>query len=224
MKSYLWVFILILMACKKEVIPDPEPVLLIGPQNNNKCNTATQISDQQSQVNFSWQEALHTDEYELVVRNILTNVDQKKVTLRLTTNVILERGKQYSWWVHSKSEQSEKISKSEVWTFYLEGNSESNYFPFPAKLVSPENHSQVSLENGTLVLKWEAIDLDNDIESYDVYLGADPEDLSLALEELTTNSVTVTLNPDRYYYWKVATRDKKGNISHSTFGVFKTSP
>jgi len=160
----------------------------------------------------------------LVVRNILTNVDQKKVTLRFTTNVILERGKQYSWWVHSKSEQSEKISKSEVWTFYLEGNSESNYFPFPAKLVSPENHSQVSLENGTLVLKWEAIDLDNDIESYDVYLGDDPEDLSLALEELTTNSVTVTLNPDRYYYWKVATRDKKGNISHSTFGVFKTSP
>lgn len=83
MKSYLWVFILILMACKKEVIPDPEPALLIGPQNNNKCNTATQISDQQSQVNFSWQEALHTDEYELVVRDILTNVDQKKSNLTL---------------------------------------------------------------------------------------------------------------------------------------------
>ena len=88
MKRYLCVFLLILAACKKEVIPDPEPALLIGPVNNDNCNTAIRISDQQSQVNFSWQEALHTDEYELVVRDILTNVDQKKLTLRLTLSLI----------------------------------------------------------------------------------------------------------------------------------------
>lgn len=67
-----------LVACKKEVIPDPEPGLLIGPVNNDNCNTAIVLNDQKSQVNFSWQEADHTDEYELVVRDVLTNVDQKK--------------------------------------------------------------------------------------------------------------------------------------------------
>lgn len=224
MKRYLCVFLLILAACKKEVIPDPEPALLIGPVNNDNCNTAIRISDQQSQVNFSWQEALHTDEYELVVRDILTNVDQKKLTLRLTSSVVLQRGKQYSWWVNSKSEQTENITKSEVWTFYLEGLSTSSHFPFPAKLLSPENNAQVSLENESLTLRWEAVDLDNDIESYDVYLGADPDDLNLAVENLTSNSLTTTLNSDQYYYWKVATRDQEGNISHSSIGVFRTSP
>ena len=77
MKRYLFLFVLVLVACKKEVIPDPEPALLIGPVNNDNCNTAIVLNDQKSQVNFSWQEAAHTDEYELVVRDILTNMDQK---------------------------------------------------------------------------------------------------------------------------------------------------
>jgi len=223
MKRYLYILFLILASCKKEVIPDPEAALLLGPENNNNCNTAIQVSDQQSQVNFSWQEALHTDEYELVVRDILTNVDQKKETLRLSSSVVLERGKQFSWWVNSMSEQTENIAKSEVWTFYLEGLPTSSHFPFPAKLLIPENNSQVSLENGTLNLRWEVVDLDNDVESYDVYFGTDPDDLNLAVENLTANSISLTLNPDQYYYWKVSTRDKEGNVSHSIVGVFRTS-
>lgn len=223
MKKYFWI-VLMLAACKKEVIPDPEPALLIGPKNNDNCNTAIRVSDQQSQVNFSWQEALHTDEYELVVRDILTNIDQKKLTLRFTSSIVLQRGKQYSWWIHSKSEQTENITKSEVWTFYLEGLPTSSHFPFPAKLISPENNVQVSLENGSLTLRWEAVDLDNDIESYDVYLGVDPDDLSMEAENLTSNSHTFTLNSDRYYYWRVATRDREGNVSYSGIGVFRTSP
>ena len=160
MKRYYWVLLLMLVACKKEVIPDPEPGLLIGPVNNDNCNTAIVLNDQKSQVNFSWQEAAHTDEYELVVRDILTNVDQKKQTIRFFSTVVLDRGKQYSWWVNSLSEQTENISKSQVWTFYLEGLPTSSHFPFPAKLLSPENNAQVSLENGVLTLRWEAVDLD----------------------------------------------------------------
>ncbi len=224
MKRCYWVLLLILVACKKEVIPDPESVLLLAPENNNNCTTAIRVSDQQSQVNFSWQESLHTDEYELVVRDILTNVDQKKLTLRFSSSIVLENGKQYSWWVNSKSFQTENIAKSQVWTFYIEGIPTSSHFPFPAKLLSPENNTQVSLENGVLTLRWEAVDLDNDVVDYDVYLGPDPDDLELALENLTTNSISATLIPDRYYYWKVATRDKQGNISNSDIGVFRTSP
>ena len=223
-KGNYWILLLMLVACKKEVIPDPEPVLLLGPENNNICTTAVRVSDQQSQVNFSWQESLYTDEYELVVRDILTNVDKKKLTLRLSSSIVLESGKQYSWWVNSKSLQTDNISKSQVWTFYIEGPPTSFHFPFPAKLLSPENNAQVSLENGILILRWEAIDLDNDIVGYDLYLGSDPDDLELAEENLTSNSISATLIPDRYYYWKVATRDQQGNVSHSDISVFKTSP
>ena len=212
------------MTCKKEVIPDPEPALLIGPENNNNCTTAIRLSDQQSQVNFTWQESPHTDEYELVVRDILTNVDQKKQTLRFSSSMVLKSGKQYSWWVNSKSLQTDNIAKSQVWTFYLEGIPNDSHFPFPAKLLSPENNSQVSLDNSVLTLSWEAVDLDNDELYYDLYLGADPNNLELAAENIVTNSISVTLIPDRYYYWKVTTKDMQGNISQSNIGFFRTSP
>ncbi len=224
MKRYYWILLLMLVACKKEVIPDPEPALLFGPENNNNCTTAIRLSDQQSQVKFSWQESLHTDEYELVVRDILTSVDQKKQTLRLSSSIILYSGKQYSWWVNSTSLQTDNIAKSQVWNFYIEGLSTSSHFPFPAKLVSPDNNAQVSLENGVLTMRWEAVDLDNDVVNYDVYLGADPDDLDLIGENITTNSISVALIPDRYYYWKVATRDQQGNVSHSNVRIFRTYP
>ena len=224
MRRYLFIIFLIGISCKKESIPDPEASILIGPLNNDNCSSAVRISDQRSQVSFSWQEAIHTDEYELVVRDILTNIDQKKETIRLFTSIILDRGKQYAWWVNTKSEQSETITKSEVWTFYLEGQPKSSNFPYPAKLLSPENNSQVSLLDGKFTLRWESDDLDNDIESHDVYLGTDPDGLSLVAENLTSFTVSATLSTDQYYYWKVATKDEEGNVSESQIGVFKTLP
>ncbi len=223
MKRCFFIVLMILVSCKKEVIPDPEPAVLLGPENNNSCNTAVRISDQKSQVNFNWQTALHADKYELVIRDILTNVDQKKETIRLYSSVVLDRAKQYAWWVNSKSEQTETVTKSEVWTFYLEGTQTLSHFPFSAKLVSPKNNAKIRLENGALTLVWEAVDLDGDIESYDVYIGAGPDDLILAAENLTSNSITASLDSDQSYYWKVLTRDQEGNISQSPVGYFKTS-
>jgi len=223
MKKYCLLFLLILVSCKKEVIPDPEPAILLGPQNNNNCNTAIVVNDQQSQVNFSWQEAQHTDEYELVVRDLLTNTDTKKNSIRLFTSMVLERGKQYSWWVNSLSDQKETVGKSEIWTFYLEGLQNSSHFPFPAKLISPENNAQVSLENGAFTLRWEGVDLDDDIISYDIYIGIDPDELQLRVENHTNNTISAILNADQIYYWKVVTRDEEGNLSHSPIGIFRTT-
>ncbi|MDA0201417.1 MAG: hypothetical protein O2878_07030 [Bacteroidetes bacterium] len=223
MKKYCLLFLLILVSCIKEVIPDPEPAMLLGPLNNNNCNTAIVVNDQQSQVNFSWQEAQHTDEYELVVRDLLTNTDAKKNSIRLFTSMVLERGKQYSWWVNSLSDQKETVGKSEIWTFYLEGLQNSSHFPFPAKLISPENNAQVSLENGAFTLRWEGVDLDDDIISYDIYIGTDPDELQLRVENHTINSISANLMADQIYYWKVTTRDDEGNVSNSLVGSFRTT-
>ena len=221
--KYYFLVLLSVFACKKEIIITPDPPLLVGPQNNNSCTTATVISNSQSQVDFSWQSALNADEYELVIRDTESDFETTQTTFRLYSSIVLERAKQYSWWVISKSTVYETSSESSIWTFYLEGSQQASHFPFSADLVSPQANQQISLNDGKFVLSWEATDLDNGIMEYDLYLGTDPEELVLKAEKLTTNSYEIALNTDQYYYWKVLTRDREGNVSSSAVGLFKTS-
>ena len=211
------------IACEKEVIIPPDPVLLIGPVNNNSCTSETIISSQKSQVNFRWQSALNADEYELVIRDIQTNSDIQLNTFRTFSFVVLDRGKQYSWWVISKYNADQTFSKSSVWTFYLEGSQKSSHFPFPANLLNPKSNEQISLNDGKYIFRWETTDLDDDIIEYDIYLGTEPDEFTLLAERLSLTSIELSLNPNQFYYWKVITRDSEGNVSSSTVNGFKTS-
>ena len=223
LKAFLLLLILIL-GCKKEVIPLPEAVVLIGPANNNSCNTALPIDDDQSQVTFDWELALNSDSYQLVVEDLTTGNKTLEATFRVSESTVLKRGRPYSWWVISKSERTEEVAKSEVWSFYLEGIQEESHLPFPAKLISPNINEQVSLDNGEFTFRWEGLDLDGDIVSYDFYLGEDPESLSLHSSKLTDPFVSIALESDTYYYWKIYTRDLVENGSNSQINVFKTEP
>ena len=78
MKRLFVLVILLFLTCGPEPIPDPEPALLILPDNLNACNTATRVNNFQRQVRFQWAAGLHTDSYELVVVNNLTG--QKETT------------------------------------------------------------------------------------------------------------------------------------------------
>jgi len=91
-------------------------------------------------------------------------------------------------------------------------------------LISPYTNEQVSLENGEFTFRWEGLDLDGDIASYDFYLGEDPESLTLNSSRLTNSFLSITLESDTYYYWKIYTRDKIENGSNSQINVFKTEP
>ena len=215
--------VFLVMACEKEVIITPDPPLLIGPINNDSCTSETIISSQKSQVNFRWQAALNADEYELVVRDIQTNLDIQLNTFRIYNPVVLDRGKQYSWWVISKYNKDQTFSKSRIWTFYLEGPQKSSHFPFPANLLNPKSNEQISLNDGKYTFRWESIDLDKDIIEYDFYIGIDPVELTLLAERLSLNSIELSLNPNQLYYWKVITRDSEGNVSSSPVEGFKTS-
>ena len=215
--------VFLVMACEKEVIITPDPPLLIGPINNDSCTSETIISSQKSQVNFRWQAALNADEYELVVRDIQTNLDIQLNTFRIYNPVVLDRGKQYSWWVISKYNADQTFSKSRIWTFYLEGPQKSSHFPFPANLLNPKSNEQISLNDGKYTFRWESIDLDKDIIEYDFYIGIDPVELTLLAERLSLNSIELSLNHNQLYYWKVITRDSEGNVSSSPVEGFKTS-
>ena len=213
---------MLVFAYKKEVIITPEPPLLIGPENNNSCTTSTVISESQSQVTFNWLSALDADEYELVVRDIENGTDYKKQIFRILTSMILERGKTYSWWVFSKNNSFETQAKSSIWTFYLEDSQKISNFPAPANLITPKANQQISLTNGKYLFRWDAIDLDNDIIEYKIYLGSDSNNLKLYSENFNVNFLEIDLNPNQYYYWKVLTIDSEGNTSTSAIQMFKT--
>ena len=108
------------------------------------------------------------------------------------------------------------------WVFYLEGHSKSSYLPFPAKLISPGSEEQVNLDNGRFIFQWEGRDLDNDIISFDFYLGEDIDELKLINSGLTGTSIEIELEVGKNYYWKIITTDSKGNTS-SSLGSFSTS-
>jgi len=212
-----------LLSCKKEVIPDPEPVILSSPQNGDSCNTSLNISPEESQVTFQWLQSLHTDSYEININNSDNGEIQKKITVLNSENITLKRGFPYSWWVFSKSEKSSIISKSQVWVFYLEGVSQSVHLPFPARLVSPDVEEEITLDNGKFFFQWEGRDLDNDIISFDFYLGEDVDEMILIRSGLTGTGVEIELDEGKNYYWKIITKDSNHSTSSSALGVFSTS-
>jgi hypothetical protein len=211
----------VLFSCKKksEPIPAPSAALLTSPLKNESCNTGTALSATESTVVFNWAIASNTETYELSIRNLLSNEVSTKIASSNTASATLKRNTPYSWFVTSKSSRTAEINKSEVWKFYNAGLSTTSYAPFPAEIVAPKMNDIAIVSGGKATLSWTGLDVDNDIVGYDVYFGANASPVlyqgNLAAN-VTTLSVTVTTNT---YYWKIITKDSKGNSSDS--GVFK---
>ena len=211
-----------LWSCKPDPIPEPIAAQLLAPENLDNCSTADKINDNESQVSFLWNTALHTDDYELVIRNQSTGILIRRTTLLTSLNQILQRGSSYSWWVISRSEVSDISSKSEIRYFYLEGETELKHAPFPAALEFPEENAVVSLLNNIITFKWEGSDLDNDIAHYDLYVGTEEETISIVAENITQRESEQQLVSGTTYFWKVITVDREANSSESIIREFTT--
>ncbi|MDA8993658.1 hypothetical protein N9F74_03505 [Flavobacteriaceae bacterium] len=223
MRSTLILILFVLLGCKPDPIPVPEAVQLVAPANLNACTTADRIDENQRQVEFEWLESLHTDQYELVVQNSATGALSRKSTTFTNQYLILEANSYYAWYIISSSALTEETTKSEVWQFFLEGEVAATHLPFPAELLQPENEASVTLPaSGNYEFIWSGSDLDNDISSYEVYLGTSETSLSLQQSGVVNSSVIVNLNPATTYYWEVITVDEVGNKSSSGVAVFTT--
>ena len=64
--------LVLLIGCGPDPIPDPQPADLISPSNLDTCTTASRVNDFESQVRFQWTAPLHSDSYELVIQNSIT--------------------------------------------------------------------------------------------------------------------------------------------------------
>ena len=206
--------------------PDPEPVVnnptaatLVFPESNSECTEGSNITATDSTIEFKWSGAMHVDSYSLELKDLSTGSITKKTTSNTKLSLRIKRGTPYSWSVISKSNSTSNTAKSTTSKFYNAGAGTEFYAPFPAELVTPELGSEV--EGTDVNLDWTGSDIDNDIESYDVYFGTSktPQLYSAEIEESFLNNVAITSG--KTYYWKVMTKDVTGNISTSE--VFKFS-
>ena len=158
-----------------------------------------------------------------MVQNTLTGEQQTISTTLLTESIILTSGAPYQWYVISKSSLTQVEGKSPIWYFYLEGNPQASHFPFPAILLAPSDELIVSLNaSNAFTFEWEGNDLDNDIQSYDFYLGNSSSSLNREREAITSQQVTIVLISNTVYFWQIISKDLQGNRSLSETYQFQT--
>ena len=77
----------------------------------------------------------------------------------------------------------------------------------------------VTLPEGTTI----GYDLDEDIESFAIYLGKSEDDLELVQESLTDSQLSLSLDAGERYFWQIITLDSEGNTSKSEVYSFQTT-
>ncbi len=224
MKKLVALFFIFLFSCGPDPIPDPQAVFLLAPENFNNCTSASRINNIEREVTFRWTAALFSESYELNVQNTITQEIFISSTALLNTSLILPGASTYQWFVRSKSSLTPVTVDSSSWQFYLEGDPKSSHVPFPAVIIEPQDRATVELSNtNSYLFIWEGNDLDNDIISYNIYLGRDPKELLLKEEKIKSSQYSIVLEPDSEYFWQIITLDENQNQSKSSIFSFQTN-
>ena len=103
-------------------------------------------------------------------------------------------------------------STSDTWQFYLAGDGQENYAPFPATILSPLSGAAVDSNNGSITLSWEGNDPDElDSLTYTIYFDQ-VDGLQDPIEEDSTETeLEVSVESGTTYYWRVKTSDGKSS-------------
>ena len=191
----------------------PLVATLIFPVENETCNEGVTVSDTQSRVTFQWTASENTDSYEVSLRDLNTNTVETTLSNTNEVDIVLSRGTPYEWYVISKADGVNSTAESEKWKFYNQGLGLTFYAPFPAEATNPKQGETVSTA-GSLTLRWNTSDVDNDITGYDVFFGtaANP---TANIGNTTQSSANVTVTSGLTYYWRIVTSDAQGNTSES---------
>ncbi|MCY1533500.1 hypothetical protein D9M68_688290 [compost metagenome] len=227
MRKHLLLFVLCLavVGCKKpkKAIDPPSKAILSLPANNEACTTGTVVSAALSTIVFKWNAAQNADSYELTIKNLETGTTTTQSTSAVELTVTLSRNTPYSWFVTAKSSKISTTAQSDTWKFYNAGEATNAYAPFPAEIVSPKMAQRITPVSGKTTLDWTGSDADNDIVSYDIYLGTTTTPALIKSGQTDSMLSDVTVTAGTTYYWKVITRDSKGNTSDSGIYVFYTN-
>lgn len=207
--------------------PDPEPTpvpvpsaaTLVFPADNSECNEGEILSETQSRVLFQWNASQNTDSYQVNLTNLNTNTTALTNSTTNEAEINLLRGVPYEWFVISRANGTNETASSPVWRFYNAGPGITNYAPFPAEALNPGRGATLS-STATVTLEWSGNDIDDDIESYNLYFGsANPP--ALLESGITETSFEVSVTSGQTYYWQVETVDSAGNQTLSELFNFR---
>jgi hypothetical protein len=204
------------------LVPAPAAATLLAPATNEACAAGTVLSDSITRIKFSWTAVSDAESYDITIKNLLTGTSLTQGATTNSIEVAVKRNTPFSWYVTSKTTKTTKTTDSNVWKFYTTGPVQIFYTPFPAEAISPIIGEQLSATGNKVTLKWKGTDVDNDISAYDVYFGTDanPPILQTKLPATTTSVADVSVVVGTKYYWKVVTKDAKGNSSSSEIFQF----
>lgn len=219
--------ILIAASCKKKNDVTVEPPAknlakaeLALPAQNEPCTNGTEISDTQSSILFKWNAATNAESYDVVLKNLETNLSTTYAAgANLQLAVILARNVPFSWYVVSKSATINLPAQSDTWKFYNSGLATVFYAPYPADALVPAMGAKLTAVNNKIILDWNGSDADNDIVAYDIYFGTTATPVLLSANVINSILADVAVNANTLYYWRVTTKDAKGNTSDS--GVYQ---
>lgn len=212
----------VMAACEgksSDTAPSPLAATLTLPAQNSICITGVPLSDTESTVTFSWNSSENTDSYEVVLKNLLTGESTSKSSNTNQLDIPLKRNTPYSWYVVSKSGRNSSSVASDVWKFYNSGKGQQSHAPFAAEITSPLYGENIIVGSGSVNLTWTGSDVDNDITEYEIYFGTTSTPTSFKTASTMTLNTAVTSGST--YYWKVVTKDSKGNTSESLQFHFK---
>lgn len=202
-------------------VDPPTASTLSFPEDDKVCQEGTSVSDTESSVNFQWEASENTTSYDLIINDIEaeTSVTYSDIT-ETNKDATLVTARSYSWQIVSKSDETSTTASSELWQFYLAGEGEENYAPYPASIISPASGSTVSAsEEGLVTLKWSGEDPDEDILTYTVYIDTVDglQDANGTITGLTETETTYEVTSGSVYYWRVKSSDGQSSSFTQVF-------
>ena len=205
-------------------VPTPGKSSLSAPDNNEVCFEGEAVDTSNSAVTFKWDASSDTDSYDLQITNQETSVTQTESGITLTSKeVTLATDISYGWKVISKSKDTSETSTSEIWQFYLAGDGQENYAPFPATIVNPSSGASVDASDGKIILSWGGNDPDeSDTLTYTIYFDdidglQDPSEDNTGVSE---TSIEVSVESGKTYYWRAKTSDEKSSSFTLVYSFF----
>jgi hypothetical protein len=221
-------FIVVVFAfasCNKNKI-DPDPgkpvaVKLLFPHENMLCNVGTDSTATESNVQFEWSKGENADEYQLILKNLISGDSIARTTPDIKLTLRILRSTPFAWYVLSISKSASETARSETWMFYNAGEAIENYAPFPAEIISPKMAETIAYTSGTISLVWTGNDIDGDITGYDVYFGTSNPPVLIQTNVQASMLNNVAVLPNTTYYWNIITKDARGNSSGSGIYQFR---
>lgn len=227
---FLILLVLIIGSCKPETSDAPAPVktpakaMLLLPAQNEPCTNGLVVSSTQSTIQFKWNKADNTDAYDLVLKNLESGaITTHPAAANTQIDLTIARNMPFSWYIVSKSSSSSATIQSDTWKFYNAGPADVSYAPYPADAMVPALGANVTATGGKITLDWNGGDADNDIVSYDVFFGTTNTPALLSGNVVNSILPDVTVASNTLYYWKVITKDAKGNKSDSGIYQFRVN-